>query len=65
MDTLFQDIGSGMTGLDVREGEVRLQVAFGKVGRTTGFVVPGPDVPVENLHQVTARFDRLAHLGGD
>ena len=62
LDALFDDLGSGLTGLDVREGEVRLQVAFGKVGRTAGFVVPSADTPVENLHQVTLRLNRPGQL---
>lgn len=37
------------------------QVAFGKAGRATGFVVPTADAPEdvrENLHGVAFRFDR-------
>lgn len=61
LDGFVEAIGSGMPGLAVREGEVRLQVAFGKVGSATGFVVPTADAPPEarkNLHEVAIRFDR-------
>lgn len=45
----------------VRDGEIRLQVAFGKVGRASDFVVPSADAPPDvckNLHEVSVRFDR-------
>lgn len=61
LDGFVAEIGGGLPGLAVREGEVRLQVAFGKVGRATGFVVPSADAPPEarkNLHEVAIRFDR-------
>lgn len=61
IDGFVDEIGSGLPGLTVREGEIRLQVAFGKVGRATGFVVPSADAPADvrkNLHEVSVRFDR-------
>ena len=61
IDGFVEEIGDGLPGLAVREGEIRLNVAFGKVGRATGFVVPGADAPPEvrkNLHEVAVRFDR-------
>ena len=63
IDGFMEEIGSGLPGLAVREGEIRLQVAFGKAGRATGFVVPSADSPPEiraNLHDVSFRFDRSA-----
>lgn len=61
IDGFMEEIGTGLPGLSVREGEIRLQVAFGKVGRASGFVVPSADAPAdvrENLHEVSFRFDR-------
>ncbi len=61
IDGFMDEIGTGLPGLAVREGEIRLQVAFGKVGRTSGFVVPSADAPPEvraNLHDISFRFDR-------
>ena len=61
IDGFVEEIGGGLPGLAVREGEIRLNVAFGKVGRSTGFVVPSADAPPEvrkNLHEVAVRFDR-------
>lgn len=61
IDGFVDEIGTGLPGLSVREGEIRLQVAFGKVGRASGFVVPSADAPPDvrkNLHEVSIRFDR-------
>lgn len=61
IDGFMEEIGSGLPGLSVREGEIHLQVAFGKVGRASGFVVPSADAPPDvrkNLHDVSFRFER-------
>lgn len=61
IDHFVDEIGSGLPGMVVRDGEIKLQVAFAKVGRATGFVVPGADAPPEvskNLSEVAIRFDR-------
>ena len=61
IDGFVDEIGAGLPGMVVRDGEIRLQVAFGKVGRSTGFVVPSADSPADvrkNLHEVSVRFDR-------
>ncbi len=61
IDHFVDEIGSGVPGMVVRDGEIKLQVAFAKVGRATGFVVPGADAPPEvsrNLSEVAIRFDR-------
>lgn len=61
IDNFVSELGTGLPGLAVRDGEVRLQVAFAKVGRQTGFVVPSADAPPElaqKLHEVAVRFDR-------
>jgi len=61
LDALVSEIGSGLPGLAVRDGEVRLQVAFGKAGRKSGFVLPSATSPPEvrgNLHELAIRFDR-------
>lgn len=65
IDDFVEEIGGGLPGLGVREGEIRLNVAFGKVGRATGFVVPSADAPPDvrkNLHEVAVRFDRSREL---
>ena len=65
MDRFLNEVSSGLPGMVVRDGELRLQVAFGKVGRTAGFVVPSaesPDEILKNLHEVTIRFDRSVEL---
>ncbi len=61
IDGFVDEIGAGLPGMVVRDGEIRLQVAFGKAGQATGFVVPSADSPPEvrkNLHEVSVRFDR-------
>lgn len=61
IDGFVGEIGSGLPGMVVRDGEIRLQVAFGQVGTAAGFVVPSADSPPEvrrNLHEVSVRFDR-------
>jgi hypothetical protein len=68
IDGFVEEIGGGLPGLSVREGEIRLNVAFGKVGRATGFVVPSADAPADvrrNLHEVAVRFDRSRELEVD
>jgi ABC-type transporter Mla subunit MlaD len=65
IDGFVEEIGGGLEGLTVREGEIRLQVAFGKAGRATGFLVPTADAPADvrkNLHEVAFRFDRSSEL---
>jgi hypothetical protein len=65
VDGFVVELGSGLPGLAVREGEIRLQVAFAKVGEVSGFVVPSAESPPEvreNLHQVSVRFDRTLEL---
>lgn len=61
IEGFMEEVGSGLPGLSVREGEIHLQVAFGKVGRASGFVVPSADAPADvrkNLHDVSFRFER-------
>jgi hypothetical protein len=65
VDGLVVQIGTGLRGMVVREGELKLQVAFGKVGQQTGFVIPSAESPEEvraNLHEVAIRFDRSVEL---
>jgi hypothetical protein len=65
VDGLIVEIGTGLPGMVVRDGELRLQVAFGKVGQQTGFVIPSAETPEEvrkNLHEVAIRFDRTVEL---
>ena len=61
IDGFVGELGTNLSGMAVREGEIKLQVAFGKVGSSTGFVVPSADSPPEvrkDLHEVSIRFDR-------
>lgn len=61
VDDLVVDLGSRLPGLAVRDGEMRLKVAFGKVGDASGFVVPSAASPpeiLETLHELALRFDR-------
>ena len=61
IDGFVGELGTNLPGMAVREGEIRLQVGFGKVGSSTGFVVPSADSPPEvrkDLHEVSVRFDR-------
>lgn len=65
VEGLVVEIGTGLPGMVVRDGELRLQVAFGKVGQQTGFVIPSAETPEEvrkNLHEVAIRFDRTVEL---
>ena len=67
VDSFVGALDRGLPDLVVRDGEIRLQVAFAQVGRTTGFVVPSPGAPPEvreNLHDVAVRFDRSVELPG-
>lgn len=65
VEGLVLDIGTGLPGMVVRDGELRLQVAFGKIGQQTGFVIPSAETPPDvrkNLHEVAIRFDRTVEL---
>lgn len=67
VDSFVSELGGGLPGMVVRDGEVRLQVAFGKVGQTSGLVVPSAESPPEvrkNLHEVAIRFDRALEFPG-
>jgi chromosome segregation ATPase len=65
VDSLVTDLGSSLSGMAIRDGELQLKVGFEKVGRTTGFVVPSSESPPEvrdNLHEVSIRFARTVDL---
>jgi septal ring factor EnvC (AmiA/AmiB activator) len=67
VDGFVGEFDRGLPGLALREGEVRLQVAFAQVGEEAGFVVPSPGAPAEvreNLHEVAVRFGRSIELPG-
>ncbi len=57
---LVNDLRSSLTGLSVREGEVKLKVAFGGAGERAGFVIPtfesGPEIK-DALNELTLRFE--------
>lgn len=59
VDRLLKNLGSQLSGLAVREGELHLSVGFEKVGEESGFVLPSSDFPLqsqENLHSVSIRL---------
>ena len=62
VDDLVVDMGARLPGLAIRDGEMRLKVAFGRVGaKGSGFVIPSATSPpelCENLHEIALRFDR-------
>jgi predicted nuclease with TOPRIM domain len=65
VEGLVTEIGTGLSGMVVRDGELKLQVAFGKIGQQTGFVIPSAETPEDvrkNLHEVAIRFDRTVEL---
>jgi hypothetical protein len=58
---LLENIRSGLGGVSVRSGEVKLKVAFSGAGSVRGFVVPTPQASPdlkENLHEIIIRFDQ-------
>jgi len=65
VDGFVTDLGSRLSGMAIRDGELQLRVGFEKVGRATGFVVPSSESPPEvrdNLHEVSIRFSRTVDL---
>jgi chromosome segregation ATPase len=61
VEQLFDELGAGIEGMAVKDGELRLRVAFGRAGRSTGFVLPTSESPAEvreSLQEVVLRFDR-------
>lgn len=63
VDSLIGDFSSRMPGLGIRDGELRLKVAFGRVGDQAGLVLPTPTSPapvLNSLQDITLRFDRSA-----
>ena len=62
VDTFIKKMRDGLGGLRVKDGEIKLKVAFGQVGDQTGFVIPTAESDKElkeNLHEVVVRFDQL------
>jgi chromosome segregation ATPase len=57
---LVNDLRGNLTGLSVREGEVKLKVAFGGAGEHGGFILPtlesGPEIR-DVLSELTLRFE--------
>lgn len=65
VDAFVGDLGGSLPGMVVRDGEIRLQVAFGKAGKASGFVVPTPESSAEvrqSLHELAVRFERGVEL---
>ena len=66
VDGLVEELRTGMSGLQVNAGELRLRVGMGAVGDRAGFVVPtagSSEEQVKSLHEITLRFDR--RIGAD
>lgn len=67
INELVGEFQSGLSGLQIRDGELALKVGFGAAGEIGGFVVPTtestPEVR-ENLHEIKLRFDREAPAAG-
>ncbi len=62
VDTFVKSMREGLGGMRVKDGEIKLKVAFGQVGEHTGFVVPTAESDKElkeNLHEVVLRFDQV------
>jgi chromosome segregation ATPase len=59
---LVSQLRTSMSGMRLREGELRLRVGFAGTSEHAGFVVPtsdsGPEIR-DSLHEVVFRFDRL------
>ncbi len=65
LDGLMGELRGGLSGVAIRDGEVRLKVGFGVVDDKPGFVIPTPDSGTDlqdKLHEVTFRFDTPTSL---
>jgi chromosome segregation ATPase len=63
LNDLVVGLSTKLPGLAIRDGQMRLNVAFGNLGKDAGFVIPSADSPPElreNLHEVAFRFDTAA-----
>ncbi|MBL8134008.1 MAG: hypothetical protein JNL42_19255 [Anaerolineae bacterium] len=63
LNDLVTQFQGRLTGLRIRDGELKLQVGFGAVGESGGFVIPTTDSTPElrqNMQEITFRFDRSA-----
>jgi len=58
---LADKLSDAMSGLDVKDIELKLKVAFGGAGEKRGFILPtaenGPEIK-DSLNEVVIRFDR-------
>ena len=62
VDEFVSKLRGGANGLLVRRGELRLKVAFGRAGESTGFVIPtaeSSEALRASLHEVVLEFDQL------
>jgi len=60
---LVDQMQGSLGGLRIRDGDVKLKVAFGVVDEVGGFMIPAIDSPPElreNLQEITFRFDRAS-----
>ncbi|HYO89863.1 MAG TPA: hypothetical protein VER79_14535, partial [Candidatus Limnocylindrales bacterium] len=61
LNELVGQMQGGISGLHIRDGELKLKVGFGAAGELGGFVIPTTDSTPEvreNLQEITFRFDR-------
>ncbi len=61
ISNLTDQLRNNISGLDVKDIEVKLKVAFGSAGDKSGFILPtiesGPEIK-DSLHDVIIHFDR-------
>lgn len=65
LDDLISRLRGGLHGLDVRDGELRLNVAFAKVGDRSAFVVPTVDakpLQAKSVHELAIRFEQTPEV---
>lgn len=58
---LVDGLSQSLSGMDLRDGEMKLKLAMGGNEKNAGFVVPTADSPREvreSLHELTVRFNR-------
>ncbi|MEY2560925.1 MAG: hypothetical protein QOG51_1340 [Verrucomicrobiota bacterium] len=67
-DELVSQLQVGFGGLRVRDGELKLKVAFAGAGKKAGFIVPTTESDPklkESLQELTIRFDKSEPSGAE
>lgn len=61
VSSFLGQLRSGLPGLDVRDGDLKLKLAFASDGENPGFVIPTIDSPesIGPIHEVDVHLDRL------